>query len=119
MASLIVDAVQYKDYSQATQSKHKHQGKFLLPRQVNCQQCRNGNDQDSKIGCDMHTSVREPQARFAQTRSLDCRIPELGNGDTIKECTDDRPSTVDAEDGDHDPANDAHSVGWEDAEVLH
>lgn len=66
----------------------------------------------------MHASIGEPQTRLAQTETGDGGIPELGNRNTVKERTDHGPSTVDTQDGDHDPADNAHTVRGEDAEVL-
>lgn len=66
----------------------------------------------------MHTGIGEPQARLAQAESIDGVIPELGHGDTVQECADHSPGAVHPEDGDHDPADNAHAMGWKDTKVL-
>lgn len=107
-----------KDHLQATQSKHDHQGDLLLSGDVDCDQRRNGNEQDDKVGRDVHTRVGEPQTGLAQAEAGDGVVPELGHRDTGQKCADHHPSAVDAQDGDHDPADDAHFTGWKDTEVL-
>lgn len=103
---------------QSTQSEHDHQGNLLLARDIDGDQGRDGNGQDDQIGRDMHTGIGEPQTGLAQTEAGDGVIPEFGDRDAIEERTDHGPGTVNAQDGDHDPAGDAHALGGEDAEVL-
>ena len=67
----------------------------------------------------MHTSIGEPQFGLVQTVAWDCIVPEFGDGNAVEKRTDHCPSAIDGEEGDHDPADNAHAVCWEDSEVLH
>ena len=67
----------------------------------------------------MHASIGEPQAWLAQAESRNRVVPELGDRNTVEKSADDTPSTIDTQDRDHNPADDSHALGWENAEVLH
>lgn len=67
----------------------------------------------------MHPCIRIPEVLRTQAMARDSRIPELGDGDTVKERADNTPSAVRSEDGDHGPGDNTHGPRWEDAEVLH
>lgn len=45
-------------------------------------------------------------------------VPETGHWDTVQEPAENHPSTVYGDDNGHNPADNAHSLGWEDVEIL-
>lgn len=67
----------------------------------------------------MHTSIRKPQTRPAQTKARKSRIPKLGHRNTSQKGADYTPRSVYAQNRDHYPADDAHAPCGEDAEILH
>ena len=109
----------YGQNSQSTQRKQNHQSSLLLPRDIDSNQSRNGNNEDHQVSGDMHTGIRKPQSWFAQTETGNGVIPEFGHGNTIEKGADYSPGTVDSKYGYHDPAYNSHALCWEDAEVLH
>ena len=105
--------------SQSTQGEHDHQRKLLSSWQIHSHESRNGNDQNGKVGCNMHTSIREPECSLAQAMALNWVIPEFRNRDTVQECTEDRPGSIYTQNRNHYPTDHAHSVCGEYPEILH
>lgn len=104
--------------SQSTQRKHNYQGNLLSGRDIDDYQGRDGNEENDKVGGDVHASVGEPQSGLAQTETGNRVIPELGNGDTVQESTNHSPSAINTQDRNHHPADNTHAVGGEYTEVL-
>lgn len=45
------------EYLQSSKREHDHKDNFLLLGYINCNQCRNWNDQDGEVGSDMHAGI--------------------------------------------------------------
>lgn len=45
-------------------------------------------------------------------------VPETRDWDTVQECAENDPSAVYSNDNGHDPADNAHFLGWKDVEIL-